>query len=98
MSLTKNSIIKDIYKNCGYSKKQSADHLESVLELIKKSLGSGEDVMISGFGKFYVKNNTTRIRKNQLPGNDLTPGAKRVVLFRCSPVLQAKVNGKNGGE
>ena len=96
MSLTKSHIIDSIYNNCGFSKKRSTDHLESVLKLIKKTLESGEDVMISGFGKFCVKDKSTRRGRNPATGNDLILDARRVVVFQCSPVLKAKVNRGKG--
>ena len=94
MALTKAHIIDSIYNNCGCSKTKSTELMESILETIKKSLESGEDVLISGFGKFCVKEKNERRGRNPATGNDLTLGARRVVTFRCSSVLREKINGK----
>jgi integration host factor subunit alpha len=93
MSLTKAHLINSVYKQCGLSKNKSINLVESVLELIKSTLESGEDVMISRFGKFCVKENNERRGRNPQTG-DMMLGAKRVVTFRCSQVLKEKINGK----
>ncbi|MBN2061699.1 MAG: integration host factor subunit alpha [Deltaproteobacteria bacterium] len=95
MSLTKDHIIDNICANCGVSRKISSEHFESVLELIKKSLVSGEDVLITGFGKFCVKDKGARRGRNPATGDDLILDARRVVTFQCSSVLRYKMNGKD---
>jgi len=94
MSLTKANIVDSISKNCGCSKTQSIDLMQSILETIKKTLESGEDVLISGFGKFCVKEKSDRRGRNPHTGNDLMLGARRVVIFKCSSVLREKLNGR----
>ena len=64
-----------------------------MLEIIKRPLDSGEDVLISGFGKFCVRDKSERRGRNPQTGNEVTIGAKRVVTFRCSTVLRDKING-----
>jgi integration host factor subunit alpha len=93
MTLTKSHIIENIYNNCGYSKTRSTELTETVLGIIKDSLESGEHVLISGFGKFYLNNKKERIGRNPATGNDLTLEARRVVCFRCSSTLREKING-----
>jgi integration host factor subunit alpha len=61
------------------------------MEIIKKTLESGESVLISGFGKFEVKDKHKGKKRNPATGNDLTLGAKRVVRFKCSGVLRDKI-------
>jgi len=95
MSLTKADIVHSIYSHCGCSKTQSIDLMESILETIKMTLESGEDVLISGFGKFCVKEKNERRGRNPHPGNDLMLGSRRVVIFKCSSFLKEKINGKN---
>jgi len=68
--------------------------VESLLEIIKSTLESGEDVLISGFGKFCVKNKNERSGRNPQNGNALYLEARRVVAFRSSPLLIGKINGK----
>ena len=96
MSLTKERIIDTIYNGSDLSKMQSRQAVESLLEIIKKTLESGEDVLISSFGKFCVKEKNERRGRNPATGNDLMLGARRVVTFKCSGVLRDKINGENG--
>ena len=94
MTLTKSDIINGICNSTDLKLYQATKTVENLFELIKKTLGSGEDILISGFGKFYVKNKNDRRGRNPATGNDLTLDARRVVTFRCSPVLKKKINGK----
>ena len=71
MSVTKANIVDSIYNHCGCSKTQSIDLMESILETIKMTLESGEDVLISGFGKFCVKEKNERRGRNPQTGDDL---------------------------
>jgi integration host factor subunit alpha len=94
MTLTKAKIIDDIYNQIGYPKNRSAELLEILLEIIKGSLGKGEDVLISGFGKFCVKEKKERRGRNPATGQDMLLGQRRVVTFRCSHLLRSKINGE----
>ena len=94
MTLTKDLIIDSIRKDCDLVKTQSAKLFETLLEIMKSTMASGEDVLISGFGKFCVKDKHERRGRNPATGNDLLLGAKRVVTFRCSSVLKNRLNGK----
>ena len=94
MPLTKANLINSIYNQCGFSKNMSTNLVESLIEIIKSTLESGEDVLISGFGKFCVKDKNQRKGRNIQTGDDLMLDARRVVIFRCSPVLREKINGK----
>ncbi len=94
MTLTKEHLIESVYNNGGYSKNKSIELIESLLEIIKSTLESCEDVLISGFGKFCVKDKNERRGRNPQTGEDKMLGARRVVTFRCSGVLREKINGK----
>ena len=94
MSVTKANIVKSIYNHCGCSKTQSNALMESILETIKMTLESGEDVLISGFGKFCVKEKKERRGRNPQTGDYLMLGSRRVVIFQCSAVLRDKIKGK----
>ena len=94
MTLTKDDIAESINSQYGLTKAKSIQLVESVLEFIKASLESGEDVLLSGFGKFCVSGKAARRGRNPATGRDLTLRARRVVTFRCSPVLKGKLNGK----
>jgi integration host factor subunit alpha len=94
MTLTKEPLIESIYNNCGYSKDRSIKLSESLVEIVKSTLESGEDVLISGFGKFCVKEKKERRGRNPETGEDMMLGARRVVTFRCSSALRDMINGK----
>ncbi len=94
MTLTKDHVINSIHIELELSKTKSTELVESLLEIIKKNLESGEDVLISGFGKFCVKEKNERRGRNPKTGEDMILGSRRVVSFKCSPVLRNRVNGK----
>ena len=95
MSLTKERITDTIFNSTDLAKKRSSQVVESLLEAIKKTLETGEDVLISGFGKFSVKEKNERRGRNPATGNDLTLGSRRVVKFKCSGRLRDKINGES---
>jgi integration host factor subunit alpha len=64
------------------------------LEILKKTLENGEDVLISGFGKFCVKEKRKRRGRNPQTGEDLMLAPRKVIVFICSGVLGDKINGK----
>jgi integration host factor subunit alpha len=94
MALTKDDIVNLTYNQSALSKTQSTKVVETVLEIIKGTLANGEDVLISGFGKFCVKGKDQRRGRNPQTGKDMILRPRRVVTFRCSPVLRDKLNGK----
>lgn len=93
MSLTKERLIADIYNNVGLSKTQSRAVVESLFEIIKQTLETEEDILISGFGKFLVKDKSARRGRNPQTTEDLRLRARRVVVFKTSGVLRRKING-----
>ena len=92
MTLTKADLVDSIYNQVGLSKTKSIQMVESLLEIIKKTLENGEDVLISGFGKFCVKEKRKRKGRNPQTREDLMLDSRRVVTFRCSGVLRDKIN------
>ena len=94
MSLTKGLLIDRIYNNCGCSKSKATELTDSILEIIKKSLESGEDVLITRFGKFCIREKNERRGRNPYTGEDLPLEARRVVTFRCSKLLKDRINEK----
>ncbi len=92
MTLTKFQIIGDIAEKNGFTNKKSAETVEIILEIIKSNLASGQDVMISGFGKFCVKEKRERRGRNPETGEDMMLAPRRVVTFRCSRKLRDKIN------
>jgi integration host factor subunit alpha len=93
MTLTKEAITNSVMHRADLSKTASARAIEATFELIKKILEGGEDVLISGFGKFCVKDKGKRRGRNPQSGEDLMLAARRVVAFKCSTVLKTKLNG-----
>jgi len=96
MTLTKAKLIETIADQIGYPKNHSSEIVETLLELIKGSLESGDDVLISGFGKFCVREKGERRGRNPSTGDDMILEPRRVVTFRCSGKLKEKLNGLPG--
>jgi integration host factor subunit alpha len=92
MALTKARIIDAIHIQLGVSRKVSTDLVETLLEIIKGKLANSEDVLISGFGKFCVKEKKQRKGRNPATGEDMLLEKRKVVTFRCSPVLRKSIN------
>ena len=92
MTVTKVHIIEAIAEQIGFPKNHSSEIVETLLEVIKKALESGEDVLISGFGKFCVKEKRERRGRNPATGEDFRIAPRKVVTFRCSRMLRDKIN------
>ncbi len=93
MALTKNDIVTSVHE-LGFTKQKSVEIIESLLEIIKSTLGKSEDVLISGFGKFCVKDKKQRRGRNPATGADLILNERKVVTFKCSGKLRNKISGK----
>ena len=92
MTLTKADIIAAIAEQNGYTKNKSIETVEALLEIIKRTLESGEDVLISGFGKFRIKEKAERKGRNPATGNDLMLRPRKVVTFKWSGKLRDRIN------
>jgi integration host factor subunit alpha len=92
MALTKAEIIEAVAEGNGFSKKQATDTVETLLEIMKRTLAIGEDVLVSGFGKFCVKGKSERRGRNPATGNTMMLRPRRVVTFKCSGKLRDKIN------
>jgi integration host factor subunit alpha len=92
MALTKDDLVKTLAKENVFQKKRSIEIIETLLEIIKSKLESGEDVMISGFGKFRVRAKKERKGRNPATGEDMMLAPRRVVTFKCSGKLREKIN------
>ena len=93
-TLTKARIVDAVIEQNGYTRKKSIETVEILFELIKAALASGDDVMISGFGKFCVKNKKKRKSRNPATGKDLIIAPRKVVTFKWSGKLKEKLNTK----
>ncbi len=92
MTLTKSDIIDSVQEETGLPRKRCDELVEDLLELIKGTLEVGEDLMISGFGKFCVKDKNERKGRNPATGEDLMLSKRRVITFKCSQSLREKIN------
>lgn len=92
MTLTKTHLIDSMYNRVGLSKTKSAQVIDSLLEVIKKTLENGEDVLISGFGRFCVKEKKERKGRNPATGEDMMLAPRKIVTFKCSGKLRDKIN------
>jgi integration host factor subunit alpha len=79
MTLVKNDLIQSLYDQCGVSKQKLKAMVETIFALIEKALESGDNVLISGFGKFSVRKKSLRKGRNPATGQDLTLDAQKVV-------------------
>jgi integration host factor subunit alpha len=92
MKLTKSNLVAKV-QEIGFTKKTAFDAVESLLEIIKQTLEGEEDILISGFGKFRVKQKAERKGRNPATGGDKMISARRVVTFKCSGKLRGRING-----
>ena len=90
-TLTKAHIIAVVAEKNGFTRKKSIETVEKLLELIKLSLASGDDVLISGFGKFCVKKKKKRCGRNPATGKDMMMRLRKVVTFKWSGKLREKI-------
>jgi integration host factor subunit alpha len=92
MTLTKIHIVESIQNQTGFPKNKSSEIVETLLEIIKRALAAGEDVLVSGFGKFCVKEKRERKGRNPATGKDLMLKPRKIVTFKCSGKLRDKIN------
>jgi integration host factor subunit alpha len=91
-TLTKDLLVKSLTEKTGFTKKQSVELVETLIELIKNSLVSGGDVLVSGFGKFSVRRKKKRKGRNPATGDSIMLEPRTVVTFQCSGKLREKLN------
>lgn len=94
MPVTRKHLVESIHHQTGIPKNKSIEIVETVIELITSSLENGEDVLISGFGKFCVKDKNERMGRNPSTEESMVLPARRVVTFKCSGKLKNLLNGK----
>jgi integration host factor subunit alpha len=93
MTLTKAQVVETIQNRTGFTKKRSSETVENLLEIIKSTLESGEDVMITNFGKFCVTHKDERRGRNPATGDDMILASRKVLSFKCSSKLRDNING-----
>jgi integration host factor subunit alpha len=94
-TLTKAHIVENLFGQNLFTKNESAQIIETLLELLKQSLENGDDVLISGFGKFCVRAKHQRRGRNPQTGEPVVLDSRKVVTFKCSGVLRDKINRKD---
>lgn len=92
MALTKADIVESIMEQIGFTRNQSSDVTEALIDVIKRTLASGENVLVSGFGKFCVNEKAPRRGRNPATGEAMMLKARRVVTFKCSGKLRKRIN------
>jgi integration host factor subunit alpha len=92
MTLTKETMINNIYNEVGLSRTKSRSVAESLFEIMKNSLVKADDVLISGFGKFLVRGKKERRGRNPQTSQDLQLRARKVVVFKPSSVIRKNIN------
>jgi integration host factor subunit alpha len=94
MALTKTDIIDNLQNELDYPRKKCIEIVEILLEIIKRTLEGGEEVLISGFGKFCVTEKKARKGRNPATGKDMLLEKRRVITFKCSSVLRNYISGQ----
>jgi integration host factor subunit alpha len=92
--MTKLDIVSNLYERLGFSKRECAHIVDTFFEIIKKTLSTGENVKISGFGNFIVKEKKSRRGRNPQTGSEIEISKRRVLNFRLSQVLKDEINSK----
>jgi integration host factor subunit alpha len=92
--MTKSDMVEKIYDKVGFSKKESAELVEMVFDIIKSTLETGEKIKIAGFGNFVVKEKADRRGRNPQTGEEIVISARKILTFKPSQVLKASINTK----
>jgi integration host factor subunit alpha len=92
--MTKADMVEKIYEKIGFSKKESAELVETVFDIIKSTLEQGEKIKIAGFGNFVIKEKADRRGRNPQTGDEITITARKILTFKPSQVLKAAINTK----
>lgn len=92
--MTKSDMVEKIYEKIGFSKKESAELVEMVFDIIKSTLESGEKIKIAGFGNFIVKEKADRRGRNPQTGEEIVISARKILTFKPSQVLKSAINAK----
>ena len=92
--MTKADLVEKVYLKTGFSKKESADIVEMVFDLMKDTLEQGEKIKLAGFGNFVVKQKATRRGRNPQTGYEIEISSRRILTFKPSQVLKSAINGQ----
>jgi integration host factor subunit alpha len=95
--MTKADIIEKVYLKTGFSKKESAEIVEQVFDLVKKTVARGEKIKLAGFGNFVVKEKATRRGRNPQTGEEIEISSRKILTFKPSQVLKSAINEGDKG-
>ncbi len=96
MALTKAEVAEHLFEKVGLSKRDAKDIVEEFFEEIRETLESGEQVKLSGFGNFDLREKSERPGRNPKTGEDIPISARKVVTFRPGQKLKSRVEDGNG--
>jgi len=94
VTLVKKNLSNALFKQFDFTRRQSAQAVDALLEIIKQTLANDEEILITGFGRFYINKKRQRRGRNPKTGENLMLDPRRVVKFRATGVLRDKLNGK----
>jgi len=92
MAMTKADIVERVTIRCGCTRKEAIEYVETMFRIMKNTLESGEEIMVSGFGKFTVKQKNARRGRNPQTGEAITLDPRKVLSFKASPLLRKNIN------
>ena len=92
MTVTKADIVDHVFEKVGFSKKEATEVVESIFDIVKRHLESGQKVKVSGFGTFVVHDKQPRRGRNPQTGDSIVIRGRRVLGFKASPVLKKSLN------
>ena len=96
MTITKDSLVEMVHNEIGLNKREAKELIESFFEQIKKSLEEGNDIKLSGFGNFNLRDKASRPGRNPKTGEEVTISSRRVVTFKSGLKLKSKLEGYDG--
>ena len=96
--MTKAEIVEQIYEKVGFSKRESAEIVDMVFDVMKETLEKGEKIKVSGFGNFVVRSKRERIGRNPHTKEAINISARKVVTFKASQILKNAVNRGEAAE
>jgi len=97
-TLTRADLTEVLHREVGLSRTESADMVNSVLDLISEALVNGHSVKLSSFGTFMVRSKRQRMGRNPKTGEEVPITPRRVLVFRPSQIMKNIVNGEEPGE
>ena len=98
MTITKDSLVEMVHNEIGLNKREAKELIESFFEQIKKSLEEGNDIKLSGFGNFNLRDKSPRPGRNPKTGIEVTISSRRVVTFKSGLKLKSKLEGYDASE